>query len=353
MIISSFFMLESTLWFKKNTNIITIVNQILGFKCKIIVVIIYTSLLYTLMSAYIFAYDKWLKKIISSHFYNKNIEIICFLFFFLLTMQISLNKEKSIDKLNYILSLILLASYIILIFICTPHINTDFLLTFNIKNSFNNLSLIITSFGFCIVIPNLVVHLNKDSKKILYSIIIGGIIPLIIYIIWQITILGIFPINNHDKLLILNANENNFDIMFIYTLEAEIKKIFLSKYILLFSIFAILTSYIGITISLNSFFYDEFIYHNKPNNIIIFILTIVPPILISIYFTSGFTIILKFSGIFVSILLGLLPTIIIWYGRYNLNIKGKFTVFGGKPLLLITLLFFLYVIIYNTYILLI
>ncbi|MDP2762976.1 MAG: aromatic amino acid transport family protein [Enterobacteriaceae bacterium] len=355
MTISSLFMLEVTLWFKKNTNIITMVDQILGFKWKIFISIIYILLLYSLISAYIYAYDNWLKKILIEKVNIINIQYICAIFFIILSLKITFYKAISIDKVNYHLSLALLIIYTILIIMCIPKININSLKTFETNNISKNISLIITSFGFCIIIPTLATHLKKNIRNLFYSIIIGSIIPLVVYIIWQMAILGIFPKDGKFSLLKLKDTEANFDIMFIYFIENILNTTTMSNLILLFSILSILTSTIGVMLGLNDILSDSLnIKKNKTyNKIALTIITTIPPIIFATYFAIGFTLILKFSGILVSILLGIIPSIMVWQGRYKLKIKSKFILIGGKTLLALTLLFFIYVIIQETYILII
>ena len=350
MTISALFMLEVTLWFKKNINIMTMINQILGYKWKLFINIIYLLLLYSIMSAYIFAYDKWIKKIFSNYIADDIIQILCIIFFISLNKIIIFNKQNSVDKLNYFLSLCLIITYLIMFFLCIKYIKIESLLHFDIKNISQSLSLMITSFGFCIIIPTISIFLNKKKSDLIISIIIGSIIPLIIYIIWQLIILGIFPINGEYNILSLSNKQENFDIMFIYFLENILKISFISNIILCFSIFAILTSLIGISLSLCDFIYDAInLKTSSKNNLIISSTIIIPPIIVALYFPIGFTKILNFSGILVAILLGILPVAMAWFGRYKLNIKSDFNLYGGKKLMIITYIFYIYIIIYEIY----
>jgi len=208
---------------------------------------------------------------------------------------------------------------------------------------------IITSFGFGVIIPTLTNFLKKDEFKLSISILFGSIIPLIVYILWVFTILGIFPINGENSLVNLNLEKTNFDITFMYYIDRIVSSKIIFNCIILFSIISILTSVIGVTLSLNDFLLDGFCL--KKSNILILILINVPSIFFSIYYTECFINILKFSGTLVALLLGLLPITTLWYGRYILNINGKFKIPGGKSLLLLSYLFFFLIIINEIYIL--
>jgi len=204
------------------------------------------------------------------------------------------------------------------------------------KNLNNIFPIIITSFGFGIIIPTLSDFTRKKYTTLYKSIIVGSIIPLIIYILWIFTILGIFPTTGEYTLSELNAQKNNFDITFMYFLEEITLSKFIFILIIMFSMVSILTSIIGVTLSLNDFLIDGF----NLKNITTMVLIIIPATFFSIYYTTCFTSILKFGGILVSLLLGILPITMTWYGRYKLNIKGLFKVPGGKILLIMSYIFF-------------
>lgn len=353
MTISSLYMLEVTLWFKNNINVSTMISQTLGFKWKVFLSIIYILLLYSLINAYILAYDKWLKKILIDSFKKEIIQTIYIFFFTILTIIITIYKESSIEKLSYYLSVMLFIIYITLILTCITKINITSLKTLNIENLNKNISLIITSFGFCIVIPTIATYLKKQTNKIYFSIIAGSIIPLTVYIIWQTTILGIFPINSDYSLYKLSQKETDLDIMFIYFVEKITNSETIPIITLLFAMLSILTSAIGVMLSLIDFLSDQLeIKKNKNiNKIILIILIITPPIMSTLFLTNNFTLILKFSGILVSILLGITPSLMVWQGRYKLKIQSSFTIKGGKFLIVIVILFFIYIITNEIYLL--
>ena len=341
MTLSAFFLLEVTLWFRKKTNILTLVNQILGYKWKCVISIIYISLLYSLISAYIFAYSKWIKKTFIC-LNDTSANIICISIFIFITFIILFNKIKSINILNYILSSLLFIVYIVIILKCLPYINVNSLLTLNLNNIHKLLPIIITSFGFGVIIPTLTDFLKKKKFDLSIAIFIGSIIPLFVYILWIFSILGVFPVNGENSLYILNMKNTNFDITFMYYIEKIIFSKSIFGLLILFSVISILTSVIGVTLSLNDFLLDGF--QLKKSDFFILIMIIVPSVFFSIYYTECFTNILKFSGILVSLLLGLLPITMTWYGRYILKINGTFKVPGGKLLLIISYIFFSFVI---------
>jgi tyrosine-specific transport protein len=153
MTLSAFLMLELTFWFKKSTNIISIINQILGYKWKILVSIIYILLLYSLISAYIIAYTKWMmnENITNTKTLVPSISIYIFLIYLII-----FHKNKVLNKLNNLLSILLFITYIIILYRCSEYFQIENVKTYNIDNIANILTLAITSFGFAIIIPTLI-----------------------------------------------------------------------------------------------------------------------------------------------------------------------------------------------------
>ncbi len=340
MTIGSLSILEATLWFKKNTNIISIVNQILGYKWKILISIIYISLLYSLISAYILAYMQWITSEKLSQLTNT---IIGMSIYIIIISLITFYKNKMIDSINNLLSILLFITYIIIIIKCFNYINTDNIKITKINNLSNILTLAITSFGFGVIIPTLTNFLKKDYKKLYKSILIGSMIPLTIYTIWILVMIGIFPLHGEYSLKNISEQKISADIIFANFIQKVINYQSITIFIKIFSLSAILTSLIGVSTSLKDFLSDERIL--KKNNKMILLLIAIPPIITLNYLNLGFISILKISGILVALLLGIIPITIIWYGRYRLCIPSKIMIPGGKPLLIVSYIFFFYSII--------
>jgi tyrosine-specific transport protein len=68
----------------------------------------------------------------------------------------------------------------------------------------------------------------------------------------------------------------------------------------------------------------------------------VTPLGFVLFYPHGFTVALSFAGIFVAILLGILPAMMAWQGR-SASLKKPLQIIGGKPMIIITILFFIFV----------
>ena len=160
-----------------------------------------------------------------------------------------------------------------------------------------------------------------------------------IWMILGIIIVGIFGLVFYVKDLIVEQQMDD-------EVEKVIGNDFITKAAKSFSIFAILTSLIGVSLSLFHFLADGLKLNKKGfGGITLFVLTFLPPIVAINVSKTGFNEILSFAGIFVAYILGILPVTMVWRGRYTLNKATGFKVPGGKFLLIITYAFFVFVII--------
>ena len=69
--------------------------------------------------------------------------------------------------------------------------------------------LIITSFGFSIIIPSMVNYLNYDAIEAKKVIIYGSLVALVIYLLWEWAILGNLPVIGKYSLTALNEVGDN------------------------------------------------------------------------------------------------------------------------------------------------
>jgi tyrosine-specific transport protein len=113
-----------------------------------------------------------------------------------------------------------------------------------------------------------------------------------------------------------------------------------------FSLFAIVTSFLGVSLSLRDFLADGLrIQKTHKGRLILYFLTFVPPFLITLIDPRAFLNALEYAGAFgVVTLLGLLPVLMVWSGRYMQHRVGPFRTPGGQWALGIALLISLTVI---------
>ena len=73
-------------------------------------------------------------------------------------------------------------------------------------------------------------------------------------------------------------------------------------------------------------------------------ISFIPPLIFSLFYPQGFSFILSFAGIFVSLLLGIIPALMVWRGKYVLGEQRVLPFISSRWVICITIAFFLFVI---------
>lgn len=338
MLMGALYLLEANLMVGYGINLFTMAEKTLGAKGKYATLAIYLILLYALTAAYLAGAGAWIKQL-SQPFSLSPFSAACLAT--LLTMVIIWMGTAFTDWINRFLMIGLIGAFGTLIFATYPHIDTHLLFSQPLIGDVKPIPLIITAFGSAIVIPTLTDYLHGKPKQLLMVVLIGSCIPLLVYVLWELAILGTIPLHGSPGLIEMQHHGQP-----AVDLSHALEKLLQSHQITLaaayFSIFALLTSLIGVSLSLFDFLADGL--HLKKNfrgKVRLSLVTFVPPLIFLLISPEGFMVALSFAGIFVSLLLGILPALMIWRGRYQLALPSPLKVPGGKYLLIVTMLFFM------------
>jgi tyrosine-specific transport protein len=202
------------------------------------------------------------------------------------------------------------------------------------------LPLLLTAFSFQTMVPSLHPYLNHDGRSLRLAIVGGTSIAFIVYLIWQMTVLGTVSLEGPFGLFqALKEGEVATHILGIAVGSRWVE--FLASF---FGLFALITSFLGISLGLYDFLSDGLNIPKKGwGSAFLGLLIVVPTLLSSINFERLFLAALDASGGFGdSILNGLLPVLMIYIGRYYMKLrKTGFTAPGGKRLLAAIFVFYL------------
>jgi len=193
-------MLEVNLWLPKDTNLISMAHRTLGRGGEIVAWVTYLLLLYALLSAYTTGMGALLADSINSAV-NLNVpDWIGSLIFVFLGASFIYFGAQSVDPINRLLIAGLVVIYVILVFQLTPHIDIGVLSHQKPKFILFALPIAVVSFGYQIIIPTIRNYLHGDVRKLRWAILLGSFIPLLVYIIWELIILGVVPIEGSGGL---------------------------------------------------------------------------------------------------------------------------------------------------------
>jgi tyrosine-specific transport protein len=220
-----------------------------------------------------------------------------------------------------------LCVYFILVFLIAPHINLENFYGGNYRYITSSVMILITSFGFAIIVPNLRDYFDDDIKTLRKVIVIGSLIPLVCYLAWDVVIIGSLPSQGkHGLASLMHSEHTTSDLA--QTLSNTIQNTLISSLFNLFTSICMLTAFLGVALCLISFLADGFkmVQRGYPG-FILFILTFLPPLLIVIYYPGAYIHALNYAGIFCVILLLLLPACMTLFGRNKFS--SPFHVPGG------------------------
>ena len=199
--------------------------------------------------------------------------------------------------------------------------------------------ILIISFGFHNMIPSLLTYMDGDLKRVRRSITYGALIALVIYLVWQVLVIGIVPAEGEVSLLSSYHKGEEASQALISVLGVSSITTFSSA----FAFFAILTSFLAQSLALVHFFGDALkIKHSdaKTENPYLCIATLLPPLIFSVLYPKIFFQALSFAGGFCAVILfGLFPCIMCWILRYRRGInRAIFPLRGRAPLILLSLI---------------
>jgi tyrosine-specific transport protein len=327
-------MLEVNVSSEGNLNLISMVRNSLGPWGEAISWIVYLFLLYSLTTAYIAGSGPIFIDFIQSltgyqmPLWLGPIPLLLIFGFFVY------KGTQSVDYANRFLMIGLAIAYLMMVIFLTPHVQLDLLTYKDWKYFWMGVPIIATSFGFHIIIPSLTKYMGRDIKLIKNSILIGSLIPLIVYVIWEFLTLGIIPLSGLEAGYAEGTNG-------AHLLTKALGNSAISMVARFFSFFAIVTSFLGVSLSLSHFLEDGFkIKEGTQGRLLTYLLTFLPPLGITLADPRAFLTALEYAGAFgVVVLLGLFPALMAWQLRYKKQEISPYRAPGEKwPLLLVILL---------------
>ncbi len=320
---SGLLLLEATLWFKEKVNLLSIVESVLGKAGKYLTWVLYLFLFYSLFVAY---FDGG-GQIVAGSFsqllhYPISREVGIGICAVIITSAIYAG-TKAIDRINRILMLGLGASFFALVTLGLSHVEIDHLTTTNWRASLAALPILLICFGYQNLVPSLTYYLGRNIRALRLAIIMGNIIPFLIYTIWNYVIIGILPSD-------VTNNTNLITDLLLKTTHSRSVHFFVEA----FSVFALMTSFIPNALTFVDFLRDGTAKMRIKSEFLLYGLVLIPPMIFSLFYPRVFLQALGFAGGFVDLLLfGALPVAVVWIGRYNKKVEAPYTVAGGKVLL--------------------
>ncbi len=224
---------------------------------------------------------------------------------------------QAVDNLNKLFFSLKGLCFIGLIVFVVPHVQGALLSTQSMGISYVWFSfpILITSFGFHIVIPTIRNYFQNDQvlKKV---VVTGASVPFIVYIVWLIVTLGVIPVAGSYGFKSMMNHGGDLGSAYHYLIGANAA----SGFIIAFSNIAVTTSFLGVTLALFHFNQDAYrLKSSTKARLLNVAITYLPPLIFAVFFINGFLAALGYASIFVCVLLIVLPVMMAWSLRNKEN----------------------------------
>ncbi|MCB1212917.1 MAG: tyrosine transporter [Chlamydiia bacterium] len=316
--------LEACLWVGKETNLISLAELTLGKAGKALTWMLYLFLFGCLTVAYIVAGGNLTSEILQNHIEEGTASLLYVLVFGSMVWM----GARFIGRMNLPLMIGLGVSFFGFFYFGVDHIQQKNLEHHNWSAMWQALPIIFASFGFQGLVPTLTRYLRFDGKRTRIAILIGSAIPLFVYVVWQTLIFGIIPLEGPHGLAEALQKGQSAVIPLKYFLSNP-NIVGLGR---AFAFFAITTSFLGVSLALSDFLADGLrIEKSSLGKLLLCGLIFIPTLIIAMLYPSIFIKALDMAGgVGVATLLGLMPILMAWSGRYHLKMGGFRALPGGK-----------------------
>lgn len=334
---TGFLLLEANLSLGYDLSLISIAEKTLGKTGKILCWLLFVFLFYSLSVAYIAASGSILHSIVFDLFEFELPDWCGSLLFTLIFGIVIYTGVRQVDYLNRLLMVGLILAYCVLVLLASLHIKASYLAVKQWKYAFAALPVLIISFGFHNMIPSLAMYLKGNVKRLRVTVLIGSLIPLLVYLVWEAVMLGIIPIQGREGLLhALDQGE-----VATSALRKVVGVSWINTVAQAFALFAIITSFLAQSLSLVDFLADGLkIPKIGFGRLMLVLLTLVPPFAFAFVYPGIFIRALNIAGGFSAVILfGVMPVLMVWILRYKRKIQTPKMLPLGRALLTVVILF--------------
>lgn len=317
--------LEVSQWMRGEANILSMASYTLGAPGKWLAWVVYLFLFYCLTIAYMVGCGGIVGQLLPEHWPDWAgiaIFVICFTPFVWMTTCLA-------ARLNLLLVLGLVSSYLAFVWQGWERVEGARLLVADWGQWSVVLPIAFTSFAYQGIVPTLSRYFDHDEGKLRLSILLGTCIPLVIYAIWEALILGIIPLNGPEGLLAAAERGENAAFALRFFLSGSWLYLFGQA----FAFFALITSFLGVSLGLRDFLSDGLQMQNPSfwKKSLLIALTLFLPLIFALLHPHSFLAALEYAGgIGCAILLGLLPVAMCWSGRYARGFLANQQLPGGR-----------------------
>ncbi|WP_259270454.1 aromatic amino acid transporter [Aeromonas sp. BIGb0405] len=186
----------------------------------------------------------------------------------------------------------------------------------------------LTSFGYHHSVSSMRAYYGEE-RRARYAILGGTAIALLFYLVWLVSVFGNLPRSEFGPVV---AQGGNVDVL-LKALASVIESEAVANALNLFSMAAILSSFIGVGLGVFDYLADLFKFDNsRQGRAKSWGVTFLPPLLLSLLFPFGFLMAIGYAGAVATLWTCIIPALLAWKVRKSGKSDG-FRVPGGLPVI--------------------
>lgn len=320
---------------RKDAGIATLAEQYFGMTGRVLATLSLVIFMYAILSAYVTGGGSLLAGLLP--FLGDNATSVSIVLFTVVLGVFIVISTGAVDALTRLLFVIKLVAFVLVLAMMLPLVTSDNLLAMPLKDFLivSASPVFFTSFGFHVIIPSINKYLDGDIKRLRIAIIGGTAIPLVAYILWQMATHGVFP--QSEFVQIVN-NDPTLNGLINATFQATGSSL-ISSAVRTFSTLALVTSFLGVALSLFDCLDDLLKRVNiKAHRIQLGLLTFIPPLAFALFYPDGFIAALGYAGQMFTFYGLVLPVGLAWRARKRYPDLPYRVMGGGLGLILALLL---------------
>ncbi|WP_237611904.1 aromatic amino acid transporter [Aeromonas media] len=193
----------------------------------------------------------------------------------------------------------------------------------------------LTSFGYHHSVASMRAYYGEEQKA-KQAILGGTLIALALYLLWLLSIFGNLPRSAFGPVI---AKGGDVDVL-LGALASVIESKRVSNAINLFSMAAILSSFIGVGLGVFDYLADLFKFDNsRAGRAKSWGVTFLPPLLLSLLFPFGFVVAIGYAGAAATVWACIIPALLAKKSRELAPQGGGFKAPGGQPMVVAVIVF--------------
>ncbi len=319
---------------RHDAGIATLAEQYFGMPGRILATLSLVIFMYAILSAYVTGGGSLLAGVLT--FLGENATQISIVLFTVVLGIFVVISTGAVDVLTRLLFIVKLVAFVLVLAMMLPLVQSDNLMNMPLKDFLiiSASPVFFTSFGFHVVIPSINKYLDGDIRRLRIAILAGTAMPLSAYILWQMATHGVFP---QVKFVEILNNDPTLNGLVKATYEATESSL-ISGSVRLFSTLALITSFLGVSLSLFDCLDDLLKRLNiNAGRISLGLLTFLPPMAFALFYPEGFIAALGYAGQMFTFYGLVLPVGMAWRAR-EIYPDLPYRVRGGNITLFIALI---------------